>query len=262
MSEETQKNVESPAEGFFANREAKFNFVFGLVSGVAVTAIVMFAFFFFAFLADDKVTGTNPAANTAQVPAVAAPTETLPTEQPPEEPAFADVRAIDETDRAQGPADAAVQIIEYSDLECPFCGRFYDTMKQVEKEYEGRVQIAFRHFPLSFHYEADKAAQAVECAGDQGKFWEMHDKIFEAQGTADFNEAGWEKFAKQLGLQPVTFKSCLNEGKYAQKVQDHIAEASLLGVSGTPTAFINGRFVRGAVPYAQVKAIIDEELQK
>lgn len=241
---------------------AKFNFMFGLVTGIAGMSLLLFVGLLLMFWSGNGTFGTKVATN--PIPTTTQPTAPTPTEPVAAPPAevVGDVRPIDETDHAKGPSNAQIQFIEYSDFECPFCSRFQDTIKQVEAEYGDQVQFAFRHFPLSFHLEAQKAGEAAECAADQGKFWEMHNRIFAAQNTADFNVQGWKKIAGEIGLNTSTFNDCLDSGKNASKITDGVTEGSALGISGTPTAFINGQIVRGALPFAQVKAMIDAELAK
>ncbi len=160
-----------------------------------------------------------------------------------------------------GDADAPVTIIEFSDYECPFCGRFFSqTLPEIKKEYidKGLVKLVYRDFPLSFHPNAQKAAEAAECAGDQGSYFEMHDKIFENQQA--IGVANLKAYAADLGLNTVAFSNCLDSGKYAQEVRDDTADGQAAGVSGTPSFFINGKKLIGAQPFDAFKAIIDAEL--
>lgn len=244
----------------FMDNSAKFQFVFGLVSGIAVMSLILFIVLFIMFWSGNRTFG-QPAAKTT-TPTATQPTAQQPSVATPPPTQYVDVRPIDETDNAKGPVDAPIEMIEYSDFECPYCGAFEGTLAQVEQNYGDKVRIAYRHFPLSFHAEAQKAAEASECAADQGKFWEMHGRIFAAQDTADFNINGWKKFASELGLNTATFNDCLDSGKTAARVQAGIAEGTSVGVTGTPATFINGQLVSGALPYAQIQAIIEQELQK
>jgi protein-disulfide isomerase len=147
-----------------------------------------------------------------------------------------------------GKADAPVTIIEYSDFECPFCKRAVDGgLKQVVEEYvdTGKAKLYFRHYPLPFHSKAQAAAEATECANEQGKFWEMHDKIFENQ--ASLSRANLITWADELGI--TEMKECLDSGKYTDEVKNDMAEGQQGGVQGTPAFFINGRLVVGAIPF-------------
>lgn len=163
-------------------------------------------------------------------------------------------------DPSIGPEDAPVTIVEFSDYQCPFCARAEPTIEQVLKEYEGKVRLVYRDFPLSFHQNAQKAAEATECADEQGKFWEYHDKLFENQDALDVNNL--KQYAKDLGLDSSKFDNCLDSGKYTEEVQKDLADGQSLGVSGTPAFFINGRLVSGAQPFSAFKQVIDGELAK
>jgi protein-disulfide isomerase len=164
----------------------------------------------------------------------------------------------------KGDAKAKVTIVEYSDFQCPYCQRFNaDSMKQVMTEYvaTGKVKVVFKHFPLPFHENAQKAAEATECAFAQGKFWEMHDKIFDT-GTAggDISVTGLKQMAAALKLDTAKFNTCLDSGEKAAVVAQNAQEGQNDGVSGTPTSFINGKEVVGAQPYSAVKAAIEAAL--
>ena len=161
----------------------------------------------------------------------------------------------------KGEKNAPITIVEFSDFQCPFCGRFYtETLPQLEQEYikTGKVKLVYRHLPLSFHPQAHTAAQASECANDQGKFWEYHDLIFKNQQR--LGEEPWNELAQQLNLDVSAFKTCLESGKYKQKVDRDNTEAAQYGASGTPTFFINGQKLIGAQPFGAFKAVIDVEL--
>ncbi|RMG11103.1 MAG: thioredoxin [Deltaproteobacteria bacterium] len=160
----------------------------------------------------------------------------------------------------KGPADAPVTIVEFSDFECPFCGRVEGTLKQIQDTYGDKVRIAFKHNPLPFHKHAYLAAQAAEAAGAQGKFWEYHDKLFQNQKALERSDL--ERYAEELGLDMAKFKAALDQGTYKKKIDAHQQQARALGASGTPSFFINGRFVRGAQPFPKFKQVIDEELAR
>ena len=178
-----------------------------------------------------------------------------------EEPDIVGVSVDD--DAMKGDANAPVTIIEFSDYECPFCGRhFSDTLPQIIEEYvdTGKVNIVFRDFPLGFHDKAQKAAEAAECAGEQDMYWEMHDKLFENQG--DLSVDSLKTYAADVGLDTEVFNECLDSGAMAEEVKKDMADGESYGVSGTPANFINGRFVSGAQPFSVFKQIIEEELAK
>jgi protein-disulfide isomerase len=159
----------------------------------------------------------------------------------------------------KGPDSAAVTIVEFSDFECPYCSRVVPTLDQIKEKYGDNVQIAFRHFPLAFHQNAQKASEASMCAADQGKFWEMHDLMFAEQKQLAVDQL--KEKATRIGLDAAAFNECLDSDKYAQQVQDDMQAGVLAGVSGTPAMFINGRFVNGAQPYETIAEIVDEELK-
>ena len=162
---------------------------------------------------------------------------------------------------ALGPETAPVTIVEFSDFECPFCLRIHPTIKQVMDDYDGRVRLVFRQFPLvSLHRNAQKAAEAALCADDQGQFWEMHDAMFDNQRELDV--ASLKLRAAELGLDEEAFGSCLDSGEFADQVATDVAAGRALGVSGTPALFINGRYLSGAQPYDVIARVIDDELQR
>lgn len=173
-------------------------------------------------------------------------------------------------DPVMGNKNAKVTIVEFSDYQCPFCRSFWqDSLPQIKKEYidTGKVKLVYRDYPLSFHAMAQKSAEAAECADDQGRYWEMHDKMFTeqsklGQGTVQYTLNDLKKWATQLGLNSPQFNQCLDSDKYKAEVEKDFADGSAAGVTGTPSFFINGRFMVGAQPFAGFKAIIDEELKK
>jgi len=156
-------------------------------------------------------------------------------------------------------SDALVTIIEYSDFQCPYCSRVVPTIKKIEENYGGDVKIIFKHFPLSFHPDAQKAAEASECARDQGKFWEYHDKLFENQVALKVDDL--KKYARELGLDPAVFNSCLDSGEKESLVKSDLAEGQSKGVRGTPSFLINGQLVVGTQPYEKFAEVIDVMLE-
>lgn len=176
-------------------------------------------------------------------------------------PTVVDMEALLDDDAVRGDKDAPVTIVEWSDFECPFCGRFYQqTLPSIEEEYikTGKVKLVYRDFPLSFHANAQKAAEAAECAGEQGKYWEMHDLLFEkgVQGGV----AGFKQYAKNLGLNTAKFDTCLDSGAMAGEIQQDMADGAAVGIQGTPGFIVNGKLVSGAQPFAVFKQVIDAEL--
>lgn len=159
-----------------------------------------------------------------------------------------------------GAPNAPVTIVEFSDFQCPFCSRLANAMKDVEKNYQGKIKIVFRQYPLlSIHKNAQKAAEASLCAAEQGKFWEFHDQIFADQKKIEISDL--KETARSLGLETTSFDSCLDNGMQAVKVQEDIKEGTKLGVNSTPTLYINGRLVVGA-SYDAIAKTIDDELRR
>jgi protein-disulfide isomerase len=161
----------------------------------------------------------------------------------------------------QGPKDAAVTIVEFSDFQCPFCRTVVATVKEVMRQYSGTVRWAFRDFPIaSLHPQASKAAEAARCAGEQGKFWEYHNLLFNNQAQAAI--ADFKRFADQLKLNPKLFGLCLDSGRHKAAVQSDIDDGTRLGITGTPSFFINGRLLVGAQPLETFRKIIEAELRR
>jgi protein-disulfide isomerase len=159
---------------------------------------------------------------------------------------------------SRGPENAKVTIVEFSDFECPFCGKAHDTVEEVMKAYAGKVRLVFRQFPLDFHKNAQKAAEASLCAHEQGKFWEYHDLLFKNREKLAVEDL--KAHATETGLDAAKFNECLDSGKQAKQVADDMAEAKKVGVSGTPAFFINGVMLSGALPFEEFKKVIDAEL--
>lgn len=162
------------------------------------------------------------------------------------------VKKIDQADNilATGQGNERLEFIVYSDFECPFCAQFALTLEQARKEFGDQITFAFRHFPLlSSHVYALPAALSAECAGEQGKFWEMHDKLFADNREGRMSEARFKEDAKELGLDMTKFSQCLETEKYKDKILTQMLEAKNFNVNGTPTTFINGEIVVGAYPF-------------
>lgn len=206
------------------------------------------------------VTASNP--TTATPPAAAQPS--------PQE--AKDVPKVTEDDHIRGDKNAQIALIEYSDTECPFCKRFHPTAQQVIDNYKGKVMWVYRHYPLSFHANAQKEAEASECANELGGsdvFWKYLDTVYDrttSNGTG-FALDKLAPLAKELGLNETKFKECLDSGKYADHVKEDMNGGSKAGVTGTPGNILlsvkTGKtsLIPGAVPYETVKAVIDEMLK-
>lgn len=182
------------------------------------------------------------------------------------------INPVTSNDHIRGDINAPVKIVEFSDTECPFCKRFHETMQQVANEYKGQVVWIYRHFPLdSLHPKARKEAEATECANELGgneKFWTYLDKIFEVTPSNNgLDLAQLPRIAEQVGLGKQKFQQCLDSGKYAQRVQQHLDDALKSGGAGTPNTIViapnDKKFViSGAQPYQAVKQVIDTALNE
>lgn len=159
---------------------------------------------------------------------------------------------------AKGPADALVTIVIFSDFQCPFCARVTNTLDEIEKEYGQDVRLVYKHNPLPFHKEALPAALASEAAGRQGKFWKMHDLLFDNQ--RELKDDDLQRYAKKLRLNRKKFRRDLKDQGLRRKVEDDRKQAAKLGARGTPAFFINGRFLSGAQPFDSFAKLIDAEL--
>lgn len=166
-----------------------------------------------------------------------------------------DVEAIGPS---RGPKDAPVTIVEFSDFECPYCSRALETLEKVEEAYQGKVRVVFRDYPLQFHANAKKAAEAGHCANEQGKFWELHDLMFANQRALGVEEL--KGYAQEAGLEQTKFDACLDNGEMADVVAKNMVAGEEAGVSGTPAFFINGTKLSGAVPFEEFQKVIDSEL--
>lgn len=178
----------------------------------------------------------------------------LPVAEPP-------VLSVDtDDDPSVGPADAPVTIVEFSDFQCPYCQRSTDTMKELRRLYGDKIRVVYRDYPGPNHPHAAPAAEAAQCAGDQGKFWEFHDLLFARQTR----ETGWnfEALARELGIHANEFSSCLSTGRYREEVRKDLQDGLALGITSTPTFFINGRPLVGAQPLAEFARLIDPLLSK
>ncbi len=154
--------------------------------------------------------------------------------------------AIADHDPSRGPADAPITIVEFSEYQCPFCGRITPTLRQIEEKYPGKIRLVFKDFPLPNHAQAPKAAEAAHCAGEQGKYWQLHDRLFANQQQLQVPEL--KAHAVAVGLDQAAFDQCLDSGKHAAIVQTDVELGSEMGVQSTPTLYINGRVVTGAQP--------------
>jgi len=161
--------------------------------------------------------------------------------------------------RVRGNPDAPVTIVEFSDFQCPFCQRAYPVIKGLLAKYDGKVKLAYRDFPLrQAHPQAQMAAEAARCAGEQGKFWEYHDRLFD-----NFNQLSKEalaQYAASLDLDSQEFQACLESGRHQASIEEDFQDGSRAGITGTPAFFINGVLVNGAHPASVFEKTIESEL--
>ena len=171
-----------------------------------------------------------------------------------------DASLVTTDDPAWGPADARVTVVEFSDFQCPYCGQFkQQTYNQLRAKYGNKIRFIFRDFPLSaIHPDAEKSAEAANCAKEQGKFWEYHDLLFANQRALSVQNL--KQYATNLGLNQAKFNACLDSGQYAQEVASDQADGEANNVRGTPTFFINGRPLVGAQPFSEFQKVIDPQL--
>jgi protein-disulfide isomerase len=161
-------------------------------------------------------------------------------------------------DHIQGPEDAPLTLVEYGDYECPSCGSAYPIVKRVQEQFGRRLRFVFRNFPLSeIHPHAESAAEAAEFAAAQGRFWEMHDLLFENQ--EQLSEALYSELAEELGLSPTALRQALEEGKYKERVRTDFSSGVRSGVNGTPTFFVNGMRHDGPFDYETLVLALREE---
>jgi protein-disulfide isomerase len=204
-----------------------------------------------------------------------APSPALPQTAPPAETRIYEIET--EGFPSLGPADAPIEIVEFSDYQCPFCYRWHvQVYKELLAAYPGKIRFVYRNFPLAFHQNAFASAEAALCAGDQNTYWEMHDVLFENQAILNdqagtvLDQATYNQFAQDLGLNVQVFEECMTSHKYQQFIIDDANYANSLppdtngeaAVGGTPTFFVNGHRLGGAYPIEYFKQIIDAELAK
>lgn len=207
-----------------------------------------------------------PKLNEAKNPATAVAGQTTP---PSPSPTASPPSADD--DPALGNPNAPVTLIEFSDFQCPFCRKLWrEALPEIKKNYidTGKARLVYRDFPLTtIHPAAQAAAEAAECADDQGRFWDMHDKIFaeqdkKGQGTVQFEAADIKKWAGEIGLNTIDFNTCLDSGRHQAEVAKDLADGQAAGVTGTPGTFVNGELIKGAVPYQDFSRVIERALWK
>lgn len=255
----------NPPDAHFTLRIPKLQFKDTTLNVYLVFTLIIFAFIL--GMLTNKVLYLenqvkNPTAN-----ANVAPTDAL---QPTEAPA-----QIVKVDNGHlpilGNKDAKVTVVEFSDLQCPFCKRYIDdTHDQIKQNYidTGKIKFVFRHFPLTtIHPNAYASANAAECANEQGKFWDFHDLMFKNQDTwtpqtADDVKASFISYAGQLGMNTDQFATCITSEKYKKNVDEDMSAGQKVQVDGTPAFFVNGYRLTGAQPFSEFEKTIDQELKK
>ncbi|MBU1126607.1 MAG: DsbA family protein [Patescibacteria group bacterium] len=233
-------------KGFF-DGNPKMLFVFGLVTGVALTSILGGSINWPTLNSNnDEVVRTFDDPNTDGTGDTGGDVAVL-------DPVTNKDHILGDIKKAK------VVLVEYSDFECPYCERHTPTLQQVMEDYGNDVALVFRHFPLtSIHAEAAPAAEASECAAEQGKFWEFHDEMFARQ--SELGDDLYYEVAGDLKLDQDQFDKCYTERIYAQDVADDLQSGVKAGVQGTPATFINGMLVSGAVPYETMVDAIEAVL--
>jgi len=236
-------------------------FVFGLVIGIALTAILG---------GGSSLPGNDTVAQ-ADEKIVVDTDDTDPVAQPSGSD-VASVPIITSEDHVRGDETAPLTWIEYSDFECPFCKRFAPSMEDMLEDYEGQIKLVYRHFPLSFHRPlALTQAEASECAneylGNDG-FWAMHDFIFDTTSSNGngMTEQELVDYAVELGINESTFQTCLDDDRYVEHIENDLDGGAAAGVTGTPgSIFIdaegNAQLISGAVPYSQIQLLIDAVIE-
>lgn len=174
-----------------------------------------------------------------------------------------DLVKVRQDDWVRGETSAPVTIIEYSDFQCPACGYYYPLVKKVEKEYPSTVRVAYRQFPLvGLHEHALEAAYAAEAAGAQGKFWEMHDTLFEHQkewSTEKDVKTVFVRYAKSIGLDEKKFADAMGSDAIRDRIKKSLAEVEKIGLQGTPTFFLNGRQIENPKSFEDFRYLIENE---
>jgi protein-disulfide isomerase len=194
--------------------------------------------------------GVPPAAGTNA--SAAAGAQSVPPKGP--------VKVATEGRPAKGPVNAKATLVEFVDYQCPFCGQFErETMPLIQKNYGDKVRIVSRQFPLSIHQHAMEAAIAMECAYKQDKFWPLHDSLFRNQDALD--ATGLIRLARSADLDIAKLRSCQKSAAVKQTIQKDLSDGRAYGVTGTPTVFVNGKALSGALPYEQYKTALDAALK-
>lgn len=240
------------SESFFSHFSPKQAFFGGLIFGFLVLCTIGFLVMLAMTLSQEKVdspkTAVNEAVNQAAQPNTNEAAQLAKNLKP-----------LTNQDHWRGSQTAPVRLIEFSDFQCPYCQRAHSTLQQLVEDYQGQVAWVYKHFPLeSLHPYAFAAAEASECAAEQGKFWEYADTLYTNQSliTPDYLKSA----AGEIGLNQKDFNDCLTSGRYQGKVQDNFDEGEATGITGTPGIYVNDILIKGALPIEQFKQVIDSLL--
>lgn len=247
--------MRSQDENFLSKFTPKQSFI----GGIIVTILALGTLGFVYMLSKQSVGDVGQSADSNRV----AGAPTVPPPPPSGGGSAENIRPVSDEDHVKGPKNAKITVVEFSDLECPFCKRFHPTMQQLLADNKD-VNWVYRHFPLdSLHRKARAEAEATECAAEQGKFWELTDKIFEVTPSNDgLDLSTLPDLAKQAGVKDIKkFQECMDSGKYASHVSDDLRDAQASGGTGTPFSVVivgdQKIPVSGAVPLGQLQSIID-----
>jgi protein-disulfide isomerase len=226
------------------------------------TALIPLAFAL-GLLAGYLYWGRGPGASAAIAQAVSATAQAVAAQQDQNAGQEQQITRYDvplDDDPVLGPQDAAITIIEFSDYECPFCKKWHvETFSRLMETFPGQIRFVFRDFPLTnIHPNAQPAAEAANCAGEQGKYWEFNEKLF--TGPLELSSTSYTQYASELGLDASAFEECASSGRHSEEVTADLEWAANLGVRSTPTFFINGIPLVGAQPYEVFKEVIEKEL--
>jgi protein-disulfide isomerase len=239
------------AQNGFFDGNPRTMFAFGLVTGLALALLL------------NNFTGISLASGgSGRTPLAANTGNTQPTNTDPSQPAAGPLAAVQPNEHIKGDlSNAKVLVVEYSDFQCPFCSQHHPSLQQMVKDYGDQVAWVYRNFPLtSIHPNAEPAANAAECASEQGKFWEFGDTLMTNQSK--LGDDYYKQLAADLKLNTKKFNDCYAAKKYQSVIDADVATGEAAGVNGTPATFIDGQLVSGAVPYSTLKQMIDAELAK
>lgn len=241
------------SKSVFEALPAKTAFFAGLIAGILVVCTIGFILFLTGVLSSNNSTPVIKNQNVNQAAQGA--------DQPADQGSAENLKKITKDDHIRGKINAAVMMVEFSDFQCPFCQRVNPTLQKLVNDYQGKVAWVYKHFPLdSLHPFARTAAEASECASEQGKFWEYADKLYENQKS--FSQDYFPQLAGELNLDVDKFNSCLSSGKYKDRVNANQEEGLAAGITGTPGIYVNEQLIKGALPYESFKQVIDSILAK